>query len=160
MQKFALRRLAIAAIAPVALFDGVPLQAAPEPSAETQQLLQEAASACQRNEFYEFLEAFIASSNVRARYRDAPSEPFGIGKVDFSYVEPRSVDLSNPDPNKRFREFAVDVTELAGKGRRVTYQPGIFLDDGEGDGKTLVRRTGKPSSYTFAWKNGCWRLTR
>lgn len=137
-----------------------PASAAPPSPAETQQLLREAASACRRGEFYEFLEAFIASGAVRTRYRDVPSEPVQIGKVDYAYVDPASVALTNPDPTKRFRELAVDVTDLPGKGRRLTYQPGIFRDDGEGDGRTLVRKTGKPRSYEFAWKTGCWRLSK
>lgn len=152
-------RISIVTAASIMLTGAVARANAEPPSpGETQQLLREATSACQRGEFYEFLEAFIASGAVRARYRDVPSEPFRIGKVDYAYVEPESIALSNPDPNKRFRELAVDVTDLPDKGRRLTYQPGIFRDDGEGDGRTLVRKTGRAMSYDFAWKNGCWRL--
>ncbi len=161
MRHSAFSRISIVAGAFITLAGPVsPASAAPPSPAENQQLLQEAASACRRGEFYEFLETFIASGAVRARYRDMPSEPFRIGKVDYSYVDPESVSLSNPDPNKRFRELAVDVTDLPGNGRRLTYQRGIFHDDGEGDGRTLVRRTGQPRSYDFAWTNGCWRLSR
>lgn len=161
MRHSAFRRISICTSASIMLAGSAySATAAPTSPAETEEFLREATSACRRGEFYEFLEAFIASGAVRARYRDVPSEPFRIGKVDYANLDPSSVALSNPDPNKRFRELAVDVTDLPGKGCRLTYQPGIFQDDGEGNGRTLVRRIGMPKSYDFAWKNGCWRLSK
>ncbi len=140
--------------------------------------LASAAGACRSGDFDSFLTEFIWSRDVRQRYTSptieersfaAPSRPgivrradpdrFDIAKIDYSYADELSVRRWERDGTP-FVELSLDLRKLPGGGWHVQYQPGIFHDDGEGDGKTLIRKTGKPRAYIFAPVSGCWKLVR
>lgn len=140
--------------------------------------LASAAGACRSGDFDSFLTEFIWSRDVRQRYtsptieersfaaplrpgivRRADPDRFDIAKIDYSYADELSVRRWERDGTP-FVELSLDLRKLPGGGWHVQYQPGIFHDDGEGDGKTLIRKTGKPRAYIFAPVSGCWKLVR
>lgn len=137
-------------------------------------------NACRHRDFSTFLQYYIGSAAVRQQqtapqveqrrfaepqkpgHRVAASQfpPFGIGQIDWDYADPASLERWEANPAHKYQLLDVTITELPGGGRKVVYQPGIFRDDGEGDSKTLVRRTGTPAAYVFGWQNDCWQLTQ
>lgn len=137
-----------------------------------------AAGACRSGDFGEFLTRFIWSRDVRRRYTGptveersfaAPSRPgivrradpdrFDITMVDYTYADAPSVQRWEKDGTP-FVSLWLDVRKRPGGGWRVQYQPAILHDDGEGDGKTLIGKTGKPRAYLFAPAGRCWKLVR
>lgn len=141
--------------------------------------LAQARDGCAAKEFGTFFEAFLFSPAVRAQYSapqveqrrfDQPAKAtgkmlpgsqygrFNISRVDFYYADTASVERWETDPGQPYTDLTVDIVPLANGAQKVTYQPAIMRDDGEGDSKTLVRHTGKPAAYMFAWQNGCWLL--
>lgn len=136
------------------------------------------AGACPGGDFQGFLTEFAASRDVRRRYTAptveersfaAPSRPgiarradpdrFDIAMFEYVYADEPSVRRWEKDRTP-IVELSLDWRQLPGGGWRVEYQPGIFRDDGEGDGRTLIRKTGKPRAYFFAPAGRCWKLVR
>lgn len=156
--------------------------AAPAPQSEEDRTnLKQARDGCANQEFGTFFEAFLFSPAVRAQYSAAQVEQrnfaqpnkatgrmlpgqqyrrFNISQVDFFYADTASVERWQADPKHAYTDLEVDIVPLAQGGQKVRYQPAIMRDDGEGDGRTLIRRIGKPAAYVFAWHNGCWQLTQ
>jgi len=135
-------------------------------------------AACPGGDFDAFFEEFIRSSDVRRRYTNAtveersfaaPARPgtvrpatpdrFDITMVEYTYADTASVQRWEKDKTP-FTELSLDMKELPNGGWRVNYQSAIFQDEGVGDGRTLIRKTGKPHAYVFAPVNGCWKLSQ
>ncbi len=153
--------------------------------AETQediaQSMSEAKSGCSQKEFNQFLDAFIASPAVRAKYtapqveqrgfglpakatgRSLPAsayQSFNVSHVDWQFADTASVARWQADPNKPYTALDVKFEDLPDGSFKFTYQPAILHDDDEGDGWTVERHIGKPAAYLFAWRSGCWQLTQ
>ena len=146
-------------------------QAAPRP-------LQVAQTACPAHDFESFFAEFIESSAVRRRYtgstievgsiaaprqrgtvQRANPERFDITMFEYNYADTASVERweKNRTP---YVDLTLDWVKVPGGGWRITYQQAVMRDDGVGDGKTLVRKIGKPRAYIFAPEKGCWKLVR
>ena len=140
--------------------------------------LRTAAAACRANDFDTFFNDFMWSADVRRRYTGAtveersiaaPTRPgtvrpatpdrFDIELIDYTYADAASVQRWEKDKTP-FTELWLTRTKLPDGRRRVEYQPAILHDDGEGDGKTLIRKIGKPRAYVFAPVGGCWKLVQ
>ena len=153
--------------------------------AETQtdmaEAMAQAKSGCSQKEFVQFLDAFIASPAVRAKYTAPAVEQrafrqpakasgtnlpasnyriFNVSHVDWQFADTASVKRWEADPSQPYTALDVKFEDLPDGGYRFTYQPAILRDDEEGDGWTVERHIGKPAGYLFAWQNGCWQLTQ
>jgi hypothetical protein len=145
---------------------------------QPQMYLKDAAEACQARNFDTFFNQFIWSPDVRRRYSAptieerafaAPTRPgikrpanpnqFDIAMIDFYYVDEASA-IRWEKQRTPLIDLVLDRKELPGGGWRVTYQQALMRDDGEGDGKTLIRKLGKPKAYVFARVAGCWKLVQ
>lgn len=154
------------------------MTSAPQDAVSAQEHLASAQGSCGADAFDTFLQEFIWSRDVRKKYSAAtlderafaaPSRPgtarpanpdaFEISTVDYTYADTASVNRWEKDQTP-FTELWIDRTQLPGGGWRIQYQPAILKDDGEGDGKTLIRKTGKPRAYVFTRDAGCWKLTQ
>jgi hypothetical protein len=91
--------------------------------------------------------------------RPANPEAFEITTVDYTYADRASVLRWEKDKTP-FTELTISISDLPGGASRIEYRPGLFKDDGEGDGRTLIRHTGKPRAYVFNRVGDCWRLTQ
>lgn len=137
-----------------------------------------AQGSCPGRDFDSFVQEFIASADVRKKYTPAtieersfaapsrtgtarPTNPeaFEITTVDYAWADRASVERWEKDQTP-FTEFSIDISELPGGAGRIEYRPGLFKDDGEGDGRTLIRHTGKPRAYVFNRVGDCWRLAQ
>ncbi|WP_420137783.1 hypothetical protein [Sphingomonas sp.] len=145
---------------------------------QPQTYLKDAAGACQARNFDTFFDAFVWSPDVRRKYsapvieerafgapakpgvkRPASSQRFEIAMIDFYYVDEASAERWEKQGTPLV-DLALDRKALPGGAWTVTYQSALMKDDGEGDGKTLIRKIGKPKAYIFAWTGGCWKLTQ
>lgn len=141
--------------------------------------LKQAAGACESRDFNSLFESFVRSAEVRRRYsapqielrtladprapgtaRPLSPDAFEIALIDYSYADAASVRRWEIDPARSFTLLSVEQKHLADGAVRIDYRPGLFRDDGEGDGRTLVRPTGAPAAYVFSRFGGCWRLTQ
>ncbi|MEN3748443.1 hypothetical protein TPR58_14805 [Sphingomonas sp. HF-S3] len=137
-----------------------------------------AQATCPGGDFESFLQAFISSADVRRKYTPAtleersfaaPSRPgaarpvnpeaFEITMVDYSWADRASVVRWEKDQTP-FTELTISISDLPGGAGRIEYRPGLFKDEGEGDGRTLIRHTGKPRAYVFNRVGDCWRLAQ
>jgi len=152
-----------------------------ETTEDIAQSMGEAESGCTQKEFNQFLDAFIASPAVRARYTAPqveqrgfrqPSKATGsslpasayqslnVSHVDWQFADSASVARWRADPNQPYTALDVKFEDLPDGSFKFTYQPAILRDDEEGDGWTVERHIGKPAAYLFSWRSGCWQLTQ
>lgn len=137
--------------------------------------------ACDSDNFEPFFEAFVRSPQVRMertakrvehRSRADPSkllghfagaqyqELFAISLSDYYYTDTNSMHKWESGKSDRYEDLWVTIEPAADRIYRVHYSKAILRDDGEGDGKTLVRPYGAKRSYLFEMKHGCWQLTQ
>jgi hypothetical protein len=146
--------------------------------AQSQGRAKDTPAACPGSDFETFFEEFIRSNDVRRRHTGSTieegsiAEPKGPGKlhpaaperfdvtlVDYTYADAASVQRWEKDRTP-FTELSLEMKELPSGSWRIEYQPAIFQDDGLGDSKTLIRKTGKARAYVFAPTGGCWKLVQ
>lgn len=129
--------------------------------------------------FQEFFEAFVRSPAVRRKYsastielrgvsqpgtalRTVPAneyiQSFDIGRVDWYYADAASVARWERNSADDYILLDVGFQEQPNGGFKVTYQKGVFADEGEGDSKALIRRYGPRAAYIFAPIGDCWQL--
>lgn len=138
-------------------------------------------SACEADNFDSFFEAFVRSPQVR-KERTARSvehrslanpsellgqiagthyqEIFAISLSDYYYVDTVSKQKWESGALDSYQDLWVDVEPAQDHSYKVKYSKAILRDDGEGDGKTFVRRYGATMGYVFELKQGCWELTQ
>ncbi|HYM85585.1 MAG TPA: hypothetical protein VET30_02505 [Pseudoxanthomonas sp.] len=138
-------------------------------------------SACESDNFESFFEAFVRSPQVR-KERTAKSvehrslvdpsellgqiagihyqEIFAISLGDYYYVDTVSKHKWESGTLNSYEDLWVDVEPTQDRSYEVQYSKAILRDDGEGDGKTFVRRYGTKKGYVFEMRQGCWELTQ
>ena len=175
------RRSALASSAIAIALAGAAQPVFAETQADIAQCMAEARSGCTQREFNQFLDAFIASPAVRAKFTAPQVEQrgflqparttgtslpaseyrtFNISHVDWQFADTASVARWNADPSKPYTALDVKFEDLPDGSYKFTYQPAILRDDEESDGWTVQRHIGKPAAYMFAWRNDCWQLTQ